>query len=155
MIYASSLTARLLSVKGTHFLNAQLGIRPSFSWWSICMSRPSWKLENNGLFTTKSAYKFLKHSMDHQVGELTDKRHPISFRNRIWKLVVPPKVKIFVWCLFHNLLPSSSNISHKRCQVQLSLYNLRLWRGKLQCTLSCTAFGKRTELSQALLRINV
>lgn len=63
-----------------------------------------WYHENNGIYSTKSGYSWL----------ILRKLHMGPHRyywKAIWKLGVPPKIRIFAWHLGHNLLPTNIKIA--------------------------------------------
>ncbi|KAL6584706.1 hypothetical protein OROMI_003995 [Orobanche minor] len=67
-----------------------------------------WIFDNKGTYNVKSGYlletgSFLK--PDNRSSEGEDIWAKLS-----WKLTVPPKVKIFLWKMFHNFLPVGSNL---------------------------------------------
>jgi hypothetical protein len=60
--------------------------------------RISWKLNRNGIFSTKSVYKFLELPL---AG---------SHNKWIWRTKIPLKIKIFMWQLCRNALPTRENL---------------------------------------------
>lgn len=65
-----------------------------------------WTLESKGAFTVKSAYKAsLSHLPTHST--------PLVDWKKIWKLNAPQRIKMFLWRLGNNVLPTRENISHR------------------------------------------
>ncbi|CAM8944548.1 unnamed protein product [Rhodiola kirilowii] len=130
-----SLVGRLLKMryyKETTPINCQLGSRPSFVWRSIWTAgqkikqwidlsstdmRPRWMLGENGDFAVRSVYKGLKLLKDqlrrNQVGEQADSWKMKVFWKIIWRMNVQPKVRLFVWRLWHNYMPSVMNLARR------------------------------------------
>ena len=65
-----------------------------------------WILESKGAFTVKSAYKA---SLTHVP---TFSTSPVEWK-KIWKLNAPQRIKMFLWRLGSNVLPTRENISHR------------------------------------------
>ncbi|KAJ3686366.1 hypothetical protein LUZ61_015530 [Rhynchospora tenuis] len=64
---------------------------------------PFWKLQGaSGIFTTSSAYNFIKSSPTHS-----------SYLPRIWPLRIPPRFKIFIWRLLQNKLATLDNLQRR------------------------------------------
>lgn len=66
----------------------------------------AWEPEKHGIYSVKSAYKLL----DTRRQQLEDvavvvTSDDVTWR-RIWKLDVPPKVKVFWWRMIHEFLPA-------------------------------------------------
>jgi hypothetical protein len=59
----------------------------------------SWGLENKGIFTTKSLYRFL-----------TDGGVPGRVAGYIWKCRIPLKIKFFLWQIFNNKLQCATSL---------------------------------------------
>lgn len=74
-------------------------------WWS-------WELENYGVYSVQSAYRKL-YAMNEQVDEMVPGGSGDESWSLIWKLVVPPKVKVFRWRVIHEFLPAKQ-ILHRR-----------------------------------------
>ncbi|XP_071677232.1 uncharacterized protein [Lolium perenne] len=62
----------------------------------------SWALEPSGKFSVKSLYRRLCQG--------TPRKH----FSDIWKIAVPMKIRIFIWQLLRNRLPSNDNIRRRR-----------------------------------------
>ncbi|KAK8561650.1 hypothetical protein V6N13_149187 [Hibiscus sabdariffa] len=78
-----------------------------------------WGYEGNGCYSPKSGYRLLI-ELDTQVfrgSNVSSSNINIAFFNNLWKLDVPSKCKIFFWRLFHNYLPTLSNLQQHRIQV--------------------------------------
>jgi hypothetical protein len=73
----------------------------------------AWEKERFGVYTVKSAYKLLYN----RKMEGMDGHQPSSSDDRlwksVWKLSVPPKVKVFWWRVLHEFLPAKQ-ILHRR-----------------------------------------
>lgn len=41
-----------------------------------------------------------------------------TIRSSIWKLVIPPKVRLFVWKLCQGILPTRSNLRRRIIQIE-------------------------------------
>ncbi|CAM8982614.1 unnamed protein product [Rhodiola kirilowii] len=126
--------------KSKYFPNADLfsavkGARPSYAWrgifealkilrfgvwWSESENKYRWKGESSGVFTVKSAYKMaLKvHSLEEntEVGQ-SNTRETQGFWKNLWSLKVPARVKIFVWRLYYDCLPTTRNLLIRGCEV--------------------------------------
>ena len=59
--------------------------------------RPSWRGNADGRFTVKSAYLFLMQDGSH-------KQSMGAFFKRIWKAVVPERVRVFLWLAVHQVI---------------------------------------------------
>jgi hypothetical protein len=68
-------------------------------------------LRKNGIYSVHSAYRMLKDeqaakSMD-ATGEARASREDRVW-SLVWKMNVPPKVRVFWWRVLHNFLPSKN-----------------------------------------------
>lgn len=66
----------------------------------------AWEPERSGIYTVKSAYKLLfkkKEEADHAQGPSSSAD---GLWSKIWKLEIPPKVKVFWWRVAHEFLPA-------------------------------------------------
>lgn len=71
-----------------------------------------WCLERSGRFSVKSLYRFWSFG------------GVISSRNqKLWKSRIPLKVKVFVWLLYQDRLPTAVNLKTKN------------WKGNVNCSL--------------------
>jgi hypothetical protein len=71
----------------------------------------AWAHERHGQYSVKSAYRLLKIEQT----EMADSREALGSSasahwSTLWKLEVPPKVRVFWWRVLHNSLPSKSEI---------------------------------------------
>lgn len=64
------------------------------------LDKPTWPYSNDGVCTVKSAYERLS----------ITKTQCVNDWNWIWTLQCPPKIKVFIWRIFHNGLPTKSNL---------------------------------------------
>lgn len=72
-------------------------------WWA-------WELKF-GDYTVKSAYRKLADPVPIHASASAD----VSWK-KIWKLIVPPKVKIFWWRVVHEFLPSKDILHHRHIE---------------------------------------
>lgn len=73
-------------------------------WWA-------WEFEKHGEYSVKSAYRRLADTQPQGPPEPGNSGDP--FWKLIWKLEVPPKVKVFWWRVVHEFLPAK-DILHRR-----------------------------------------
>ncbi|XP_042964631.1 uncharacterized protein LOC122298851 [Carya illinoinensis] len=82
------------------------------------ISRPDelvWKHEKNGQFSVRSAYRlFLTDAASNQEGEVSSREDQTTMWRKIWKMQVPTRVKIFVWRVCKEGLPSLKNLLFKK-----------------------------------------
>lgn len=62
-----------------------------------------WKLESDGVFSTKSAYE----------AQIQQSTTPTFSWHKIWTLPGPNKLKIFVWRVLHESLPTATYLCHR------------------------------------------
>ncbi|KAL9678847.1 hypothetical protein QQ045_016698 [Rhodiola kirilowii] len=97
----------------SNFLDSSLGWRPSHAWKSIFMTKDIliqglsrnreedeyvWKLTSSGEFDCKTAYKLIKEIREASgtvTGESSDSARIKGFWNKVWKLTIPNKIKVF------------------------------------------------------------
>ncbi|KAM7262379.1 hypothetical protein ACFE04_021456 [Oxalis oulophora] len=73
-----------------------------------CSDKLFWHFSKQGLYTVKSAYHVALSivAICQFVGE------PFQWQ-RLWNLLIPPKIKEFVWRVYHNVLPSKIRLIQK------------------------------------------
>ncbi|CAM8966227.1 unnamed protein product [Rhodiola kirilowii] len=93
-IFCKTLKAKYF--KHTDLLSSQLKGNCSMAWRGI------WKAGNE---------------VRAEKGESSDRSKSTSFRNKVWKLKMQGKVKLFIWRLFHDYLPTAGNLLQRGCKV--------------------------------------
>lgn len=92
------------------------------NWMSLDMEgRARWTLEDQGSFTTRSAYAKLKDIQDaneaSQSRECSDNGKITQMWKTIWRLKIQYKTKIFLWRLYHDALPVASSLLRRGIQM--------------------------------------
>lgn len=64
-----------------------------------------WSLAENGIYTPKAEYLNL---ISHKQPEQTK-----VWWKSIWKLVSPPRTRLFFWCILRNKVPTGESLSHR------------------------------------------
>lgn len=77
-------------------------------WWA-------WEPEKFGDYTVKSAYRKLSEANMAQTDLSPGVSNDESW-NRLWKLNVPPKVKVFWWRVLHEFLPAKVILHHRHIE---------------------------------------
>ncbi|CAM8877709.1 unnamed protein product [Rhodiola kirilowii] len=120
-------------------VTAGLGPRPSWAWRSIHKVIPwtlnwfglaptgtgtAWECREGNEFTVKNIYEFLADQrlklVRSTIGETSDTSKIRQFWHKLWRVKAQEKVKIFMWKLFNNALPSASNLINRGCEVDSS-----------------------------------
>ncbi|TVU37137.1 hypothetical protein EJB05_10434, partial [Eragrostis curvula] len=76
----------------------------------------AWAFEKNGYYSVRSAYRVLKKEAEqHQIlkenaGATSDESH---WWKVLWKMRIPPKVRIFWWRVINNFLPSKAELTRR------------------------------------------
>jgi len=73
----------------------------------------AWEPEKHGFYSVKSAYKLLDIARQQLQDEAPVGTSGDDTWRRIWKLDVPPKVKVFWWRVIHEFLPAKQ-VLHRR-----------------------------------------
>ena len=68
-----------------------------------------WPFTNNGIYTSKSGYRFLK-AEDQSVVDKEQRVHDSTLWRTIWSASVPNKIKNLMWKAYHNSLPTKVNL---------------------------------------------
>ncbi|CAM8991132.1 unnamed protein product [Rhodiola kirilowii] len=133
-----SKTLKAKYYKDSDLLNSHLKQNCSMAWRGIWMDGSKvrrwicwdqnrrklvWELEKHGTFTTKSAYLGLREdqlrTLRARRGEPSDSSNITSFWSKLWRLKLQGKMKIFIWRLFYDFLPTTANLLKKGCEVDL------------------------------------
>lgn len=72
-----------------------------------------WRFEDSGIYSVKSAYRFLQTQKDSWNAEMADK-----LWHTLWSIRAPPKALNLVWRALTDCLPTLSQLQLKRVQVQ-------------------------------------
>ena len=75
-----------------------------------------WKGESTGEFSVRSAYKLL-HELTLDPNELFLHTETINFYRKLWTLQIPSKIKMTIWRISWNYIPSFLNLKIKRVLV--------------------------------------
>jgi len=76
----------------------------------------AWAYERNGVYSVRSAYHALKQDQMASAmakGSETSSSNNSSFWSRIWRLNVPPKVRVFWWRVMHGSLHSKYELKRR------------------------------------------
>lgn len=71
-----------------------------------------WPCTQNGQYSCKSEYRFLKHKANKEVAEATQGEDR-NFWFNIWALQVPNKIKNFMWRACRDSLPMKANLRRR------------------------------------------
>ncbi|GJN37087.1 hypothetical protein PR202_gb26009 [Eleusine coracana subsp. coracana] len=77
----------------------------------------AWAYEKNGVYSVRSAYRLLKDMQiaekDYAENSPASSEGPGQWWKHLWKMKVPPKVRIFWWRAIHEFLPAKSILSQR------------------------------------------
>ena len=93
-----------------------------------------WHYEKSRAYLVRSGYRMALKEKLVDWGSSTD-QFSRWWRN-LWKLVIPPKIKCFIWKILHNAFPTSENLVNKNIPIQLGCK----LRECLVLLLECTKF---------------
>ncbi|KAA3477739.1 reverse transcriptase [Gossypium australe] len=83
----------------------------------LVSSRPSdvliWRGDNTGCYTVKSGYKRIITTGNPRV----ENEDSANFFTKLWGLKIPSKIRIFLWKLVHNFLPTKANLNMRHLMV--------------------------------------
>ena len=72
-----------------------------------------WEAETNGIFSTKSAYHFIKAEQPSDV-------QCLGFQ-QLWDIKIPPRALTFAWRLLWDRLPTKVNLSRRQVEIDTEL----------------------------------
>jgi len=73
-----------------------------------------WRGTSNGLFSVRSAYHLAKELQDDLGGQCSSTEKGSEVWKRMWSMEVPQVVKIFLWRVFNNALPTRANLFKRK-----------------------------------------
>lgn len=76
----------------------------------------AWSGEASSVFFVRSAYKLLQSGLPAPTFNNLQ-THSKDFYKKLWCLNIPPKIKICIWCISKNFLPTRENMCHHRLLV--------------------------------------
>ena len=76
-----------------------------------------WKENRSQSFSVKSAYRFTIRMKEQTRIEHSTANTERPIWRKLWKLNVPPKVRMFLWRACANVLPTKENLNRRRVQV--------------------------------------
>lgn len=71
-----------------------------------------WNYDKPGEYTVKSGYRFITFYRSTLEGAVGSSKETTIWKG-IWKLVVPPKVRVFVWRLCSGALPTMKGLNRR------------------------------------------
>jgi ribonuclease HI len=80
----------------------------------------SWQHDKSGMYTVKSAYNLAKTSefFSRQEsagrGSCSDREAEAKLWKKVWKIQAPNKMKIVLWRMIHDCLPTGQQLTHRR-----------------------------------------
>jgi hypothetical protein len=80
----------------------------------------SWTHDKHGCYTVKSTYnmaktdEFFSNQSNVGRGSGSDREAEAKIWKAVWAIQAPSKMKIVRWCMIHNCLPTSHQLSHRR-----------------------------------------
>ena len=79
-----------------------------------------WHFDKKGEYSVRSGYKAAIESRN-QVGGSSNEE-AVKWWKYLWGLRIPPKVKIFIWRCFHEILPTAFNLERRHVSVSPRCY---------------------------------
>lgn len=76
----------------------------------------AWEFERHGLYSVRSAYRRLYDDHYQQQGEDYASSSGDITWSRIWKLSVPPKVRVFWWRVVNGFLPAKEILNRRHIE---------------------------------------
>jgi hypothetical protein len=76
----------------------------------------AWEHEKHGCYSVRSAYKLLDSRRQQEDDVATASSSSNAIWHRVWKLAVPPKVKIFWWRVVNGFLPAKQVLHHRHIE---------------------------------------
>ncbi|KAK8622001.1 hypothetical protein V6N13_097629 [Hibiscus sabdariffa] len=99
-----------------------------------------WAGAKDGDYTVKSGYHFLAKA--EELEDTPSTSNSLSRNNQLWKalwgLNVPPKIRSFLWKLFHNIVPTKATLFYR-------------FHGAFQGDMRCPRCGKEEESIEHML----
>ena len=81
----------------------------------------AWAFEKNDCYSVRSAYRALKEeqtAMAMAASSETSVSDDSGFWAKLWKLDVPPKVRVFWWRVLHNSLPAKLELLRRHIEKE-------------------------------------
>lgn len=82
-----------------------------------------WHASPNGQFSVKNAYILALSGSSSSIngrGESSNSRSKEAFWKHLWKLKLPPKIKVFGWKVCRNILPTRMNLRRRGMEIEVN-----------------------------------
>ncbi|KAJ8452726.1 hypothetical protein Cgig2_005062 [Carnegiea gigantea] len=107
-----------------------------------------WHFSTLGVFTVRTTYHVIRRHWGEAVPTSSSSNHQV-FWNKLWSLVVPPRIKMFLWCLCVHALPTKVALSERDTKVCVSDAVVVKWGIWNNCN-NCIFRGPKEVVSHAL-----
>ena len=75
-----------------------------------------WHPNRSGDYTVRSGYRWLYEAEQHEQ-VVKEGKNQVPWKN-IWKLIVPTKIKLFIWKMMRAILPVRTNLENRHIPVE-------------------------------------
>ena len=82
--------------------------------WAVQKDCLIWPACNSGEYSVKTGYKLLCEEENSSVALSSDRLKQDLFWKRIWKQRIPNKIKLFLWQVCSNALPTKENLKKRK-----------------------------------------
>ncbi|KAG2562686.1 hypothetical protein PVAP13_8KG400101 [Panicum virgatum] len=121
-----------LFIQGTRRWNEDL-VRDSFVPWDaeeilkikagvrMVEDTVAWNYERTGIYSVRSAYRLLKadeRQKEASAGNKSGSSYADGIWNKLWKLKIPPKIRIFWWRAVNNFLPTKRELKRRHVEQE-------------------------------------
>ena len=80
-----------------------------------------WNYERTGIYSVRSAYRLLKadeRQKEASAGNESGSSYADGIWNKLWKLKIPPKIRIFLWRAVNNFLPTKRELKRRHVEQE-------------------------------------
>ena len=98
-----------------HFLSFEADqIKTVSLCWTVQKDCLRWPACNSGEYSVKTGYKLLCEEENSSVASSSDRLKHDLFWKCIWKLCIPNKIKLLLWQVCSNALPTKENLKKRK-----------------------------------------
>jgi hypothetical protein len=104
---------------------------------------PSWPISKSGLYTVKSAYNmartelFWSERSSSGKGSSSNQKTSEKSWKKLWAIQCPNKMKVVLWRMAHNCLPTGSQLQVRSIPTRYDCYHCNREENVVHCFLQC------------------